>query len=261
MAMSLWFVTPAFRRYGLTAVCLEQRRRVVADLIAQGVHADCVVVADDENLDLARSLGFSTIERDNRWLGRKFNDGIQYALNHGADWIVPIGSDDWIDPDYLWPLPSGNARTSHYYAPVESDRLALVSIPTVEGAGPRVLHRSLFTSERPAEDRIRRGFDRSLLAGLGEIEWEYRDLHPLQYIGFRGELHITLYSKILRARGGEEQHDPWERLKTRYPEDLVESARTAMAHVRRPRAVGRLDAWGVRDRLIYWWGRFWPGEG
>jgi hypothetical protein len=83
----------------------------------------------------------------------------------------------------------------------------------------------------------------------------------LQYIGFRGELHITLYSKILRARGGEEQHDPWERLKTRYPEDLVESARTAMAHVRRPRAVGRLDAWGVRDRLIYWWGRFWPGEG
>jgi glycosyltransferase involved in cell wall biosynthesis len=256
----LWFVTPAYRRYELSAVCLEQRRRVITELALHGITAECVVISDDDNLDIARSLDFHVVERDNRWLGRKFNDGIQYALSRGAAWIVPIGSDDWIDPPYLWPLPFGPARTSHLYAPVEAERLALITIPTPAGAGPRVLHRNLFKVERPARERLRRGFDKSLMEGLGDFTWEYRDLHPLQYVGFRGELHITLYSKILRARGGVERPDPWALLASKYPSDLVAQARNAMSSVRPPRSIGRLDAWGIRDRFMQWFGGFWPGE-
>jgi hypothetical protein len=33
-----------------------------------------------------------------------------------------------------------------------------------------------------------------------------------------------------------------------------------MTDVGRPRSVGRIDAWGVRDRLLHWWGRIWPGS-
>jgi hypothetical protein len=86
-------------------------------------------------------------------------------------------------------------------------------------------------------------------------------MHPLQYVGFRGDRHITLYTKIRRAGGGEEFFDPWELLATRYPRDLVEKARIAMAGVRRPTSIGRVDRWGVRDRMMLWWGRIWPGGG
>jgi hypothetical protein len=253
--MSVWFVTPAHQRLALSAVCFEQRRRVIEVLAIHGVDARCVVIANDENLALAEEAGFDVVRRDNRWLGMKFNDGIEHALDRGAEWIVPIGSDDWVDPEYFLPLPVKSARTAHYYAPVESDRLLQVRTSAVIGSGPRVLPRSAFMSSRPCEEKIRRGVDRSLVQALGDISWEYRDLHPLQYVGFRGDRHITLYSKILAERGGEESLEPWKLLATAYPQDLVEEARIAMAGVRRPRSVGRIDAWGVRDRLLHWWGR------
>jgi glycosyltransferase involved in cell wall biosynthesis len=259
--LTVWFVTPAFGRFELSEVCLRQRRSVIDTMKEQGVDAECVVIADDQNLEIARSLGFATVVRDNRWLGRKFNDGFEYAMREGADWLVPIGSDDWIDPAYLLPLPSALARTSHFYAPVESTRLALVSIPTPEGAGPRMYHRSLLGRNwRPSDERIRRGVDRSVLRSLGMLRWEYRDVHSLQYVGFRGPTHITLYAKILDARGGEEHDDPWSMLARHFPPRMVEEARVAMSRVRPPRSVGRLDAWGIRDRLLYLWGRVWPGD-
>ena len=54
---ALYFITPAFRRYELTAVCLEQHQRVIDELAKSGIEAHQVVVADDENLDIARSRG------------------------------------------------------------------------------------------------------------------------------------------------------------------------------------------------------------
>src|ERR1035437_1174260 len=96
----LWFVTPAWGRFEIVAVCLEQRARVIAELAADGIEAHQVVIADDENLDIARALGADVVESPNV-VARKFNDGMEYAGKHGADWIVPIGSDSWIATDYL----------------------------------------------------------------------------------------------------------------------------------------------------------------
>ena len=105
--MSMWFVTPAWQRYELTAVCLRQRQWVIEQLADHGIEARCVVVADDENLDIARALGFDVVEqRNDRGLGRKFNDGYEHAARAGATWIVPIGSDSWIDPRYFLPAPA-----------------------------------------------------------------------------------------------------------------------------------------------------------
>ena len=43
--MSLWFVTPAWKREELTAVCLDQRLDVIRYLGTHGLEARCVVVA------------------------------------------------------------------------------------------------------------------------------------------------------------------------------------------------------------------------
>ena len=105
--MSLWFVVPAHGRYELTRICLEQLRRTCDAL---PYDATAVVVAEDQNLYTAADLGFATVHRDNDFLARKFNDGIQLACDPNlnpepADYVVRVGSDDWIDHRILLDLP------------------------------------------------------------------------------------------------------------------------------------------------------------
>lgn len=197
---SLWLVTPAYRRYDLSEVCFQQHQQVLDVLRAVGIDAQQVVVADDANLEIARALDFATVEQNNTWLGRKFNDGIEYAVRQGADWVVPIGSDSWIDPAYFLPLPDASlTRTGNRYTVVASDQFTALPVRRV---GPFMFHRTLLlpSGGRPAEDRIRRGADQSMLDGIGlrNIKWEARDMHPHQYVGFRGERLITPYASLTR---------------------------------------------------------------
>ena len=227
----IFFVTPAYQRFELTALCLDQRADVIRTLARHGVQARCVVIADDDNLDLARARGFDIVERDNEWLGRKFNDGIQYAAKHGADWIVPIGSDSWIDPAYFLPLPTGReTRTSPAYCAVTGTSLAELSVGG-HGAGPYMFPRRLLARSRfrPAKDEIIRHVDSSTIRGIGQpIRWKPRTLHPFQYIGFRGTPTITSYKSLVNAWGVAEHPDPWSILGEHYPPDLVERARILM---------------------------------
>lgn len=109
---SVWLVVPAYQRVELTAVCLEQQRRALHALAADGIGGGVVVVTDDANVDTARRLGLDVVEAPND-LGRRFNDGIQHAIHErGATHVVPIGSDDWVHPDYLRTLLPDQVRTS-----------------------------------------------------------------------------------------------------------------------------------------------------
>ena len=227
----LYFVTPAWQRFELTAICLEQRRLVIEELAKHGIEARQVVVADDENLDIARGLGFETVERDNTWLGRKFNDGQEWAGKHGADWIVPIGSDSWVDPRYFLPLPHpSRTGSSHMYAPVQPDRLAILRVGQV-GAGPHLFHRSsmLRSGFRPAPDRISRNTDHLTIKGLDRPpRWVWHDVHPLQYVGFRVPPFITQYDRLLFRWGVSERLDPFDALREHYPGDLVDRVEALM---------------------------------
>jgi hypothetical protein len=239
--VSLWFVTPAHRRYALTAVCLDQRRQVITALAEHGIDARCVVVANDENLDTARGLGFDTVETPNEgpdgtvWLGRKFNDGIEHAGKHGAEWIVPIGSDSWIDPAYFLPLADPEVTlTGAEYCHITANRLMVTEVRTMYRAGPYVFHRSLLapTGFRPADDSRPRGVDGSTISGIeaagGVIRWQDRSLHPLQYIGFRGESYLTSPDALWQKWGVVEYPDPWQRLAEAYDPQLVERARACV---------------------------------
>jgi hypothetical protein len=223
----IYFVTPAWQRYELSEVCFAQRQYVIEDLARRSIEAHCVVVADDENIDIALSAGFEVVEQNNEWLGRKFNDGIEYAAKQGAEWIVPIGSDSWISPAYLLPLPQ-QSRTSGNYAVVTADRMAVLQVGERNPAGPHMIHRStLPESCRPARDELSRYVDSSTIAGLQGVEWESRNVHPLQYIGFRGQPHLTPYERLKRW-SVRESDDPWTELAAVYDADLVERARKVL---------------------------------
>jgi hypothetical protein len=224
----LWFVTPAWKRYEVSALCFEQRRWVIDRLAESGIEAHCVVIADDANLEIARSFGFDTVEQNNDWLGRRFNDGIEYAARHGAEWIVPIGSDSWIAPAYLDPLPAPEVtRTATRYA--LATRTALAELEVLgNGVGPYMIHRKrLPRNKRPADDHLSRGIDGSTLAGLKGVEWEVRDLHPLQYVALRSnEPQLNPYKHLVKRFGVREQRGGrWDRLARLYPPDLVERTR------------------------------------
>ena len=226
---SVWFVTPAWGRFDLTDVCLEQRRDVVARLATEGIEVNCVVIADDQNLDIARDHGFDVLERDNDWLGRRFNDGIEYAAHKGATRIVPIGSDSWIDPAYFFPLPlPRETLTSPLYCHVTADKLLESSVDDDKGAGPYVFHKGQLRANRfrPAKDEIHRGVDGSTIKGIRyRLRWVRRELHPFQYVGFRVPPYLTGYEALRDAWGIREHANPWSILAEHYPVGLVERAR------------------------------------
>lgn len=228
--MRVYFVTPAWQRFELTRVVLEQRRMVMTFLEERGVEARCVVVADDENADTAAELGFDVVHRPNYALARRFNDGIERAARDGADWIVPIGSDSFLDPAYLFPLPDPKAmRSSTLYAVAEADRLGRLRIRRGAGVGPYMIHRSFLPrSFRPAEDHRKRGVDASTLRGLrGGRRLEFVDLHPWQYVGFRSYPQMNSYDKLYGRFGVGEERDVADALAEHYPPALVERALAA----------------------------------
>src|SRR3954449_8391328 len=98
---SLMFVVPVHGRLPLASICLRQLSRTCDTLNTEGVHASAVVVASQHDLAQLPEFGFGHVIRDNKYLGRKFNDGIQLAADpsynpHPADYVVPCGSDDWV---------------------------------------------------------------------------------------------------------------------------------------------------------------------
>jgi len=234
----IYFVTPAWRRSELSRVVFEQWLGVFDRLADHAIQARCVVIADDENADIAESLGFDVLRRPNYALGRKFNDGIQHAAMRGADWIVPIGSDSFIDPAYFLPLPKAKVmRSATLYAIAEPNRLGRCKIRTSKGVGPYMIpRRSLPRTLRPADDKLKRGVDGSTMKGLRRpLRRQVVDLHPYQYVGFRrpGEPpdpdhpQINRYDKLYRLIGVGQESNVAERLSEFYPPELVERALAA----------------------------------
>jgi len=250
----LVLVTPAWRRYAVTRVCLAQRAHLQGVLAGQGIEAVVLVVADDENLDVAANFGFETLERSNEdGLGRRFNDGLEHAcLNLDADYVTIVGSDDWVHPDLFTRLPVSEVpeepptadRPCVFWSPntpeaITGREIALVDLPTgrlrrCRGRGPYGVIPWVFPRQalepsrfRPVRDQLMIGLDGSLVAGLGlRPEWVFRDPHDLCRVDFKSDVNLNSYDKIVGAIGyGPEETDPWTLLASRYPANLVELAR------------------------------------
>lgn len=236
----LYFVTPAYRRYEVSHVCFAHRAWTIERMQESGIDARCVVIADDENLELARDFGFDTVEhgydgyhdsRGRQFLGAKFNDGYEHAANNGAKFVVPVGSDSWIHPCFFDSLPTRNReiQTSQYYAIVseDGDKMARLEIPIAGGVGPNVIPTALMRKHkyRPVTERIHRGCDTSLIRNIGlrrHTLYRWQDIDPLQYFAFRvrGE-QLNSYDRLASKYAVGVSNTPWEDLAMIHPPELV----------------------------------------
>ena len=233
---AIWFVIPAKGRFEKTNACLRQLARTCDTLEEWGVYANAVVMADDENLDSAVEHGFVPLcVRDSEPLGLKWNSGYRFAGGADADYVVPLGSDDWIDPIMLTELPDDHQiRCTQETSVVREDGrcLATLKIWYPGGDGVRILPAALLArlGWRPADETRNRAIDTSILNHLTRAlgcqpEFKYFDPSPYCIVDWKtaGD-QLNTYAMCLAFNSGPEL-DPWEVLKDRFPAVALDEMR------------------------------------
>jgi len=232
--MSLWFVVPAHGRLPLTRICLRQLRRTCDALVAEGIEASAVVIACDENLDTARELGFGTVERDNNFVSKRFNDGIQLACDptfnpRPADYVVPCGSDDWVDHRIFLELPPSDVMLAFQrisFVREDGREMTTRFLNYHGGCGIRVYPRQMMEclGYRPADEDRRRACDTSILTNLTRarvIRIRYGEIDSRQIVDWKSPgLQLNPY-QTLRRFHSEAESDPFEQLADIFSADAL----------------------------------------
>lgn len=235
MRPSLWLIIPAFRRYDITRISLPQLRWACDELGRRhAIDATAVVIADDRNLDIAHEHGFARLEKPNQPLGKKWNDGYEFACKNGADYVVPCGTDDWLDPDYLAQLPGARTvRASRESTTVREDgkKLAAIRVDYDGGDGIRIIPTDMLKgcNYRPADDAKERAIDTSIWMTLNRTQRGYEFVYardPLNIVQFQSRApQLNTYSMLVKRFEHAEHDNPWEILAGRYPQRFVDAAR------------------------------------
>jgi glycosyltransferase involved in cell wall biosynthesis len=246
MRASLWFIVPVFGRESLTRICLGQLRRTCDALAEDGIEATAICIGDDDNLTTARDLGFGTIRRDNLFLSRKYNDGIQVACDpefnpRPADYVVPCGSDDWVHPSLFVDLPPpdrvyGFQRMSF----VREDGCELTThfLDYEGGCGIRIYPREIVRAKRyrPADEDRKRGCDTSILLNLKRARRlfvEHRESDAYEIVDWKSHRRqVNSYAHVAGRHRGSAPVDPFDVLADFFPSESLDEMR---AHYRRPR--------------------------
>jgi hypothetical protein len=205
------------------------------------LRASAVVIADDENLDTAKEMGFATVERDNRFTSRRFNDGIQLACDprfnpNPVTHVAMVGSDDWVDWRLFVDLPRENTMVGFQrmsFVNEDASELTVRHIRSEGGCGIRIYPRRVMyrMGYRPADEDRKRGCDTSILVNvkqeLGEaFHVEHRDLDPLQIVDWKshGE-NLNPYDTLARHKQ-ELKRDPFQVLAGRWPAEALTAMQT-----------------------------------
>ena len=243
-------VSPAWGRVHVTRLALAQRRRLCDTLALRGLSVHCVIVADDENLDVAQEYGFDTVEMPNDDVGMKFNAGWQYAAREGADTFVHVGSDDWVHPcafDVLHELDLTTAPTPVWEpgqaavwrrAPivVAQRQATIVDLPTgrvlrcyvagSRGVIPWFIPRKCMDVNEfaPVPPGRQRGIDGALAVALAiRPNWVFQEMPDDTLVDWKSPTNITKFHELERNIGRGEPVG-LDALRERYDDDLVDMA-------------------------------------
>ncbi|HYT45055.1 MAG TPA: hypothetical protein VEP90_22195 [Methylomirabilota bacterium] len=196
---------PAFKRYALSEITFAQRKLMCDELAGKGIKADCVVIADDENLDIAKMYGFHIVERDNEFLGRRFNDGHELAGKLGFDYSTPVGSDMFVDHELFVGLDDQFTITN-YYAIVRKDGGNIATMFVDWGILQIIPTRMMKSMDyRPCAEDLKRGCDTSARNRIKNrtenkiLIPARKEAHAYECISFQSKQQITSYQGLVNT--------------------------------------------------------------
>lgn len=221
---SVWFVSPAYRRPQISAIVYHQRATMLNALRNQGIDAHALIIADDDNLQLARDAGLQTLNHPNLPLGQKLNAGISHAYREGADHICFIGSDSLALPQNFTQLHPRKVTYGTWYtlihAPTQTSRrqyrtetrtlpaqVTILHIPRPSWALNTYPRRILdITKGRPVTPHLNAGLDGSIRANTGRYQEQEHEVGPHQVVSLRSnDQQITSTDSLIsryRKRDG-----------------------------------------------------------
>lgn len=239
---SLAFIVPVHGRWALTRICLRQLRRTCDALIEESIDARAVIVSDAITLrELIKplELGFATVERDNAFTSRRFNDGIQVACDprfsaDPVDYVVPCGSDDWVDHRlFLEPLPGPSQIFGFQWMSFVRENgkeICATYLDYEGGAGIRIIPRELVAplGYRPADEDRERGCDTSILTNLRKHHGDHFrvrhfDASPYWIIDWKSPgSQLNSYEQVTALRKSYVRGDPFKELAGFYSDEALE---------------------------------------
>jgi len=240
---TLAFVVPVHGRLPLARICLRQPRRTCDPLNADGVAASAVVVSDKHTLDELDidELRFAWVIRENDYTSAKFNDGIQVATDPGlnespAEFIVPLGSDDWVDHRlFLEPLPGPKTIFGFQHMSFVREDGKEICSPRIGydgGSGIRIIPRQLLApvAYRPADEDRPRGCDTSILSNLRrhtpDLEIRHWHMHSRQIVDWKTPgIQLNPYREVTAIHGKTAPADPFVELAEFYPAEALDEMR------------------------------------
>jgi hypothetical protein len=209
--LSVLLVTPVFRRLDLTRIMLEHRVNTFEEASNLGVEAQCVCVGDFENIELARSLGFVGIEASNL-LGAKYNDGHQYAVEHGFDFSFHCNSDQVFDARLLHAIdtsPIDMLIQTRWMTAVHDTGKKAIQYRNPLWAMKIYPTELLARNPRPCEENIMKMCDTSTHEGVLRanpgVDTLWLEVGPLETIQFESGFQVTPWKRHLWVAGLEKR--------------------------------------------------------
>jgi hypothetical protein len=208
--INVWFVTPAYQRFALADVCFDQRARMLSALPFE---AHAVVVADDENLSSAAKYGLDTVERDNKYVGAKFNAGYQYAVKNGATHVMPVGSDSFLHPSVFEGANWGHRAIGiiglSSFGPFGDERVDL-GIKYPAGFGVGMVYPTKGMPHEPCSATAQYGCDNSTWnrCGRGKLSVDFTEHSYYTYCNFHSDdVQITDYASLSKGFNRIKHHE------------------------------------------------------
>lgn len=102
--MRILIYIPVWKRPEITKLCYESLKRTVLKAPEGFSFVVVIVASNKEDANLANEYGFDVFQTPNTPLGRKFNKGLEYALEqYNWDYLMQINSDNVLSIDF-WKL-------------------------------------------------------------------------------------------------------------------------------------------------------------
>lgn len=99
--LKILLYVPIWQRPEITRLHMQNVRRLV-EYNPQRYHiTPFYVVSEDWAETMCSEFGYPYHRTENSPLGRKLNEGLKQFINDDFDWLLTLGSDDFVEPEFL----------------------------------------------------------------------------------------------------------------------------------------------------------------